>query len=376
MSADFYVHIVESPSPEELRDGLTEGKALCSFLDIAGILYSYSLVADLDQFHIAMTDEVDEAMDEFRKPPILHLSTHGSGRGIQLADRDELLWPDLADYVRPINEVLNGGLGVCMSCCGGGHGTQMAEIIRKEKLPYKWIAGSSADVMLSDVALAYSVFYRRFHCGDYEVVGDLVATVRAASAIDDFDIWDGNLIQEEYLQDQYEQLVRIIREKRMERIREKRMERIRERIRGRIREEYVQKIIGGKRGAPIQETLNRDFARRCGESRLKAQTARLARSQRRARADKEQIPTTLYKDRIVCNPQILAGKPTVKGTRISVELITDLLESGSTVEDIMHDYPHINEEDIEACRQYKATGAKLSNVTWEDIDAIMDGERA
>jgi len=112
------------------------------------------------------------------------------------------------------------------------------------------------------------------------------------------------------------------------------------------------------------------------ESRLKEQTVRLARSPRRARADKKQVSPTLYKDRIVCNPQILAGKPTVKGTRISVELITDLLESGNTVEDIMHGYPHINEEDIEACRQYKATGAKLSNVTWEDLDAIMDGERA
>ena len=376
MSAEFYVHIVESPSPEELHNGLTEGKALYSFLDIAGIPYSYSLAVDLDEFHIAMTEAVDEAIDEFRKPPILHLSAHGSELGIQLTSREELFWPDLADYIRPINEVLNGGLGVCMSCCGGGHGTQMAEIIRKEKLPYKWITGSSADVMLPDVALAYSVFYRRFHCGDYEVVGDLVTTVRAASAIDDFDIWDGNLIQEEYLQDQYEQLVRIIREKRMERIREKRMERIRERIRGRIREEYIQKITERKRKAPIQETPDRGFARRREESRRKAQAVRQARSQRRARADKEQIPPTLYTDRIVCNPQILAGKPTVKGTRISVELITDLLESGSTVEDIMHDYPHINEEDIEACRQYKATGAKLSNVTWEDIDAIMDGERA
>ena len=66
----------------------------------------------------------------------------------------------------------------------------------------------------------------------------------------------------------------------------------------------------------------------------------------------------------------------MKGTRISVELITDLLESGSTVDDIMHSYPLIDEKDIEACRQYKATGAKLSNVTWEDLDAIMDGERA
>ena len=366
MSADFYVHIVESPSPEELRGGLTEGKALCAVLDIAGILYSYSLTVDLDQFHIAMTDKVDEAIDEFRKPPILHLSIHGSELGIQLTDQNELLWSDLADYIRPINEILNGGLGVCMSCCYGAHGAQMAEVIRRERLPYKWLAGSFADVAIRDVALAYSVFYCRFHWGDYDD-GDLINAVRAASGISDFGIWDGERIQEEY-----EQLVRIIRAKRVERIRAKQMERIRERIRAkqmeRIREEYVEKITARKREAIIQETIDRVLARRREESRLKAQAARQIR--------KEQISPTLYKERIVCNPQILAGKPTVKGTRISVELITDLLEGGSTVDDIMQGYPHITEEDIEACRQYKATGAKLSNVTWEDLDAIMDGKRA
>ena len=81
----------------------------------------------------------------------------------------------------------------------------------------------------------------------------------------------------------------------------------------------------------------------------------------------------IWKDRIVKNPQILAGKPTVKGTRISVELITDLLEGGHSQAEIILDYPHITPEDIEACIQYKATGAKLSYVTWADIDAIMDG---
>ena len=38
-------------------------------------------------------------------------------------------------------------------------------------------------------------------------------------------------------------------------------------------------------------------------------------------------------------------------------------------------YSHITLKDIQACREYAATGAKLSNVTWEDIDAIMDGKR-
>ena len=90
-------------------------------------------------------------------------------------------------------------------------------------------------------------------------------------------------------------------------------------------------------------------------------------------AKNKQPAPPIWKERIVKNPRILAGKPTVKGTRISVELITDLLKGGHTEAEIIMDYPHITPEDIEACVQYKATGAKLSYVTWADIDAIMDG---
>ena len=89
--------------------------------------------------------------------------------------------------------------------------------------------------------------------------------------------------------------------------------------------------------------------------------------------DQEQEHPTNWQERIVKDLRILAGKPTVKGTRISVELITDLLEGDYTYADIIDSYPHITLEDIDACRRYKATGAKLSNVSWADIDAIMDG---
>ena len=83
----------------------------------------------------------------------------------------------------------------------------------------------------------------------------------------------------------------------------------------------------------------------------------------------------IREDRIVTDPLILAGKPTIKGTRISVELIMELLDGGRSEADIIRMYSHIASEDIQACREYAATGAKLSNVTWTEIDAIMDGKR-
>ena len=80
-----------------------------------------------------------------------------------------------------------------------------------------------------------------------------------------------------------------------------------------------------------------------------------------------------WQDRIVKDPQILAGKPTIKGTRISVELITDFLDYDNWTEDeVLEEYSHITREDIDACRRYKATGAKLSNVTWAELNARMD----
>jgi uncharacterized protein (DUF433 family) len=80
-----------------------------------------------------------------------------------------------------------------------------------------------------------------------------------------------------------------------------------------------------------------------------------------------------WQDRIVKDPQILAGKPVIKGTRISVELITDFLDYSNWTEDeILEEYSHITREDIDACRRYKATGAKLSNFTWADLNAWMD----
>ncbi len=56
--------------------------------------------------------------------------------------------------------------------------------------------------------------------------------------------------------------------------------------------------------------------------------------------------------RITVNLKILGGKPIIQGTRISVELILNLLASGAPEDEILKDYPHINKEDIQACPAY------------------------
>lgn len=58
-----------------------------------------------------------------------------------------------------------------------------------------------------------------------------------------------------------------------------------------------------------------------------------------------------WQSRIVVDPKILAGKPVIRGTRISVELVVDLA-SGWSHEKILESYPHISERDIRACLAY------------------------
>ena len=59
-----------------------------------------------------------------------------------------------------------------------------------------------------------------------------------------------------------------------------------------------------------------------------------------------------WQERITSDPKVLVGKPTVKGTRISVELVLDLLAGGWSVEQILQEYPHLTAEDIRACLDY------------------------
>jgi uncharacterized protein (DUF433 family) len=54
-------------------------------------------------------------------------------------------------------------------------------------------------------------------------------------------------------------------------------------------------------------------------------------------------------ERVACDPKIMVGKPVIKGTRLTVEFILNLLAHGSTVEDILNEYEGLTREDMQAC---------------------------
>ncbi len=53
--------------------------------------------------------------------------------------------------------------------------------------------------------------------------------------------------------------------------------------------------------------------------------------------------------RIACDPQVMVGKPVIKGTRLTVEYILNLLAHGSTAEEILNEYDGLSPEDVQAC---------------------------
>jgi len=61
-----------------------------------------------------------------------------------------------------------------------------------------------------------------------------------------------------------------------------------------------------------------------------------------------------YKKYIERNPSIMLGKPIIKGTRITVELIIRKLSEGHDIESLLKSYPHLNKEQIYATLEYVA----------------------
>ncbi len=66
--------------------------------------------------------------------------------------------------------------------------------------------------------------------------------------------------------------------------------------------------------------------------------------------------------RITINPDICQGKPTIRNTRYTVDLILDLLSSGMIEGDIIGDYPALEPEDIKACLQFASRLSKAKTI--------------
>jgi len=69
-----------------------------------------------------------------------------------------------------------------------------------------------------------------------------------------------------------------------------------------------------------------------------------------------------WKDRISIEPAVLVGKPVIKGTRLAVEFVIDLMAQGWSEQDILENYPGVTHEDIIACLRYAEQVIKTERV--------------
>ena len=69
-----------------------------------------------------------------------------------------------------------------------------------------------------------------------------------------------------------------------------------------------------------------------------------------------------WEERVTLDPKVLTGKPVIKGTRLAVEFVVDLLAQGWTETEIVDNYPGITRDDIRACLQYASEVLKSERV--------------
>jgi uncharacterized protein (DUF433 family) len=69
-----------------------------------------------------------------------------------------------------------------------------------------------------------------------------------------------------------------------------------------------------------------------------------------------------WRERITLDPEVLAGKPVVRGTRLAVEHVVGLLGQGWTEQDLLESYPGLAHEDVLACLSYASETLKAERV--------------
>lgn len=178
-----YVHIVESPKPEEVESNITEGKRLHDMLELAGITSEHYLVGDIDKFKEMVSMMPDRVLDykqrgESKVSYILHISAHGDEDGIGLTDSSSLNWKDLVEIIAPVNTRLGSFfprpgtaldyeldylLVVFLSTCKGFNGFKMT--LNRDQIPFRGIVGPEENVTWMESALASLILYHQHAMG-------------------------------------------------------------------------------------------------------------------------------------------------------------------------------------------------------------------
>lgn len=67
---------------------------------------------------------------------------------------------------------------------------------------------------------------------------------------------------------------------------------------------------------------------------------------------------TAYIRRIEASPDVLHGKARIKGTRIAVYMVLEMLAGGYSIDEVLNEYPQLTQDDVKACLEYAAVTAR------------------
>jgi uncharacterized protein (DUF433 family) len=76
---------------------------------------------------------------------------------------------------------------------------------------------------------------------------------------------------------------------------------------------------------------------------------------------------TALLERIVVDPAVMVGKPVIRGTRLTVEYVLNLIAHGATTREIVDDYPGLTEQDVQACLLFATRS--LEDTSFMPLDA-------
>ena len=159
------IHILESPSAEDLYAGRVEGSAISSHLLLSGIRPTYNIILNLGTLSKALQDIAAESAG---KRVVVHLSCHGNTRGIQLAGAngagDFVEWKDLRPLLKELSDRV-GPFLLSMSVCEGAAASLVGMTFDEAEVPDVVVLGPKETVDWADSALAFSVFYRMLYRG-------------------------------------------------------------------------------------------------------------------------------------------------------------------------------------------------------------------
>lgn len=199
-----FVYIVESPSPIDLLDDRREGYTLRESLRVSRVAGCYYLAVNRETFELALTARIQQALQNFRTAPVIHISAHGCEDGIVLTDGMLITWRELRALLQPLHDLFAGGLIVGLSACQSYAGMQMA-MYDEQGQPFMALVSHMASPTWAKAALGFSTFYQRFFDG--LPIDQCLNAMRAGAHDGEFCVWQGEKIRADWLARTHEKVL-------------------------------------------------------------------------------------------------------------------------------------------------------------------------